>query len=418
MSWILGALKIIIVLGTLITIHELGHFLVAKACNVKVHKFSIGFGKKILSKQKGETEYTLRLFPFGGFVQLEGEEERSDDPRAFNNKPIWQRMLIIAAGATVNIVFALLVYYGVCIADNAYTIAQIDAIAEGSVLNTSGIENGDKILSINGKKTVTARHVEDIIQNSKLDEMLFVIERNGKEIQQKVNIPYTSIGLVGIIFKSDQNGVIDAVEPNSPAEKAGIVAGNRIVAVNGVETSQTNEIVSEIRANPDREVQILIATNDGSTTNYKVTPSSTKIRISGIQYSEVEDLNFFENSYYAIDETGYYFNANISAILKMFSGDMGSVQVVGPVGIAQEISSTEAISQFFLLMAAISISLGLFNLFPVPALDGGKLLILVIELIRRKPMKEKTEITVQLVGLSLLMVLAIYVTVGDIIKLF
>ena len=108
MGIIIGAIKIIVVLGTLITIHELGHFLVAKACNVKVHKFSIGFGPKVLKKQGKETEYTLRLIPFGGFVQMEGEEEPSSDDRAFNNKPIYQRILIVAAGATVNIIFAII----------------------------------------------------------------------------------------------------------------------------------------------------------------------------------------------------------------------------------------------------------------------------------------------------------------------
>ena len=111
MSIIIGALKIIVVLGTLIIIHELGHFLVAKACNVKVHKFAIGFGPKIFKKQGKETEYTLRLIPFGGFVQLEGEEERSEDERAFNQKKVYQRILIVAAGATVNIIFSLTLFF-------------------------------------------------------------------------------------------------------------------------------------------------------------------------------------------------------------------------------------------------------------------------------------------------------------------
>ena len=152
MGFIWGAIKIIIVLGTLITIHELGHFLVAKACNVKVHKFSIGFGKKLFCKQKGETEYTIRLFPFGGFVQLEGEDERSDDPRAFNNKPIWQRMLIIVAGATVNIVFALSLYCGVCLVDNTYVTTTLLDVAEDTAIYRAGIRPNDTIKAINGKK--------------------------------------------------------------------------------------------------------------------------------------------------------------------------------------------------------------------------------------------------------------------------
>ena len=418
MGVILGALKIVIVLGTLIIIHELGHFLVAKACNVKVHKFSIGFGKKLFSKQKGETEYTLRLFPFGGFVQLEGEDERSDDPRAFNNKPVWQRMLIIVAGAVVNIIFALLVYYGVCVADNNYYIAQIDSISEESVLYNSPLQEGDKILSINGEKTLTANHVEDIIENAESDIMIFVVERAGEKRELQVDMPYTNIGLIGITFNGEGEGIIEGIEKDSPAYEAGISTGNRIVAINSVEMHTTNEIINYIRTNPGKEIQILIATNDGSTTAYSVVPDSIKIRISGIDYHKLENLNFFENTYYAIDETGYYFNANIKALAKMFTGDMGNVQLMGPVGIAKTITATEAISQFLLLMVSISLSLGIFNLFPIPALDGGKLLILFIELIRRKPMKEKTELTIQLIGLTLIMTLAIAVTIGDVIRLF
>lgn len=417
MSFILGALKIIIVLGTLVTIHELGHFLVAKACNVKVHKFSIGFGKKILCKQKGETEYTLRLFPFGGFVQLEGEDERSDDPRAFNNKPIWQRMLIIVAGATVNIVFALVVYYGICMVNNDYYVAQIDAISENSSLYSSELKAGDKILSINNKKTVSANDVENVIEKSVLDDMTFRIERNGEKIEVDVNVPYTSIGLIGVTFDSSGDGLISKVEENSPAYDSGIVAGNRIIAINELEMDSTADIIDKIKNSPEETLKIT-TTYEDITKTYDVVPKSKKIRTSGITYVKLENLNFFQNTYYAINQTGYYFNANIKAFLNMFSGDMEDVQLIGPVGIAKQISATEAISQFLLLMVAISLSLGICNLLPVPALDGGKLLILFIELIRRKPMKENTEIAIQLVGLTLIMTLAIVVTIGDIVNLF
>ena len=120
MGFLIGALKILIVLGTLVTIHEAGHFFVAKACHMKVHKFAIGFGPKIISKKGKETEYTLRLIPFGGFVQLEGEEEASRDERAFSHRPIYQRILIVAAGATVNIIFALVVYFFISVSTNYY----------------------------------------------------------------------------------------------------------------------------------------------------------------------------------------------------------------------------------------------------------------------------------------------------------
>ena len=142
---------------------------------------------------------------------------------------------------------------------------------------------------------------------------------------------------------------------------------------------------------------------------------SIKIRISGIDYHKLENLNFFENTYYAIDETGYYFNANIKALAKMFTGDMGNVQLMGPVGIAKTITATEAISQFLLLMVSISLSLGIFNLFPIPALDGAKMVFVLIEWIRKKPINRDLENKIHMVGLIILFGFVILV---DLLQLF
>lgn len=417
MGFIWGAIKIIIVLGTLITIHELGHFLVAKACNVKVHKFSIGFGKKLFCKQKGETEYTIRLFPFGGFVQLEGEDERSDDPRAFNNKPIWQRMLIIVAGATVNIVFALAVYCGVCLVDNTYITTTLVEVDEDTAVYKAGIRAGDTIKAINAKKTVTANHVQELIANENPNGMVFLIERNGEEHEIMSNIPMKDIGLLGIVFDLENN-VVKSVEKDSVAEKANLLPGYKLLSINEFKNLEIEEYIDIIRDNPNKEMKFIFEDTQGAVKEYLIAPSSYKIKDFDVEYERKEDSNIFENLYYAIDETGYYFNANIKAMFQMLTGKMENIQVMGPVGIAQEISSTEKIANLFLLMSAISLSLGIFNLLPVPALDGGKFLILLIELIRRKPMKEKTEITIQLVGFALLITVALIVTVTDIVKLF
>ncbi|MBR4110989.1 MAG: RIP metalloprotease RseP [Clostridia bacterium] len=417
MGFIWGAIKIIIVLGTLITIHELGHFLVAKACNVKVHKFSIGFGKKLFCKQKGETEYTIRLFPFGGFVQLEGEDERSDDPRAFNNKPIWQRMLIIVAGATVNIVFALSLYCGVCLVDNTYVTTTLLDVAEDTAIYRAGIRPNDTIKAINGKKTITANHVRELITNENPNGMVFLIERDGEEQEIMANIPMKEIGLLGVDFDSE-NTIIKSVEKNSAAEKAKLLPSYKLISIDGFENLTTEEYVDIIRDNPNKEMKFVFEDTEGVVKDYLLTLSSYEIKDFDVEYERKEDANIFENLYYAIDKTGYYFNTNIKAMFQMLTGKMENIQVMGPVGIAQEISSTEKLDNLFLLMSAISLSLGIFNLLPVPALDGGKFLILLIELVRRKPMKEKTEITIQLIGFALLITVALIVTVGDIIKLF
>lgn len=414
MSWILGALKIIIVLGTLITIHELGHFLVAKACNIKVHKFAIGFGPKLFKKNKGETEYTLRLIPFGGFVQLEGEEIRSEDPRAFNNKPVWQRMLVIVAGATVNIIFALFIYYGICMADGYYTTSTISAIDENSTIYEAGIREGDKIVKINNKKTITKNHVEDIISSNEGSEYIFEIERNEERLTIPVTIPTISVGLIGAGF--DQNLNVIYIGPNQRAEAAGLEINDKVVSIDNIKMNSAEEITSYIKSNAEKEIEIKILREDEEQT-IKVTPKTSKIKNFNVTFAQIKDLNFFENSYYAIDETGYFFTINIKGIANLFTGKAENVAVMGPVGIASEISSTETFSSFFYLMSAISLSLGIFNLLPIPALDGGKFVLLLIEGIRRKPISEKVEIGLQLAGLTVIMLVAIIVTFSDITKL-
>ncbi len=410
MTWLLGIVKIIILLGTLVTIHELGHFLVAKACNVKVQKFAIGFGPKVFAKVKGETEYTLRAIPFGGFVQLEGEDENSDDERAFRKKPVWQRILIIIAGATVNIVFALVVYFTICMSSNIYVTSTLTKVDDNLPFLA-----GDRITSIDGKRVVTANHVSNMITRSKSDEMIFEVERDGKKLEIPLTIPMKDIGMIGVGFGS--NGDIAYVQRGSVAEQAGIIAGDKLRSINGLEELSINDYSNMIKNSAGKEVTITIE-RDGTLQTYKLVPEATKVRNFNVNYEVISDLNFLQNTYYAIDETGYYFNETMRAFATLFTGRPENVEMMGPVGIAGEITKTESLSDFFYMMAAISLSLGVFNLLPIPGLDGGKFLFLVIEGIRKKPMKEKTEIAWQLAGFAIIITIAILVTVGDVRKLF
>ena len=177
MGFIIGALKVIILLGTLIIIHEFGHFIVAKACGMKVLKFSIGFGPKIFKKQGKETEYSLRLLPLGGFVQLEGEDEDSEDPRSFSKKPAWQRILVLLAGVTINILFSLLIYIAINMNTNAYITSEISDMPENSNLTYASLNIGDEIYKINGERTYNNYDVSRIISEAKDDNFEFEIIR-------------------------------------------------------------------------------------------------------------------------------------------------------------------------------------------------------------------------------------------------
>ena len=180
-SFLINAIKIIFLLGFLILIHEAGHFCIAKLFKVKVHEFAIGFGPKVWTKQGKETKYELRLIPLGGFVRLEGEDTKSEDERAFNNASIPKRMAIVAAGATVNIVFGILVYFIIMasIGNNVSTV--VDSTIPDFAAEQAGIYAGDKIEKINGKKIKTKTDIDDILQNSNGEELAIQIERNGEE---------------------------------------------------------------------------------------------------------------------------------------------------------------------------------------------------------------------------------------------
>ena len=253
-SFIINAIKIIFLLGFLIIIHEGGHFLVAKLCKVKVNEFSIGFGKIIWKKQGKETLYSIRLVPLGGFVQMEGETEESTDKRAFSNVSIPKRLAIVVAGAVVNIIFGILVYF------------------------------------------------------------------------------------------------------------------------------------------------VLVST-------------------VGLQFVDPAKDTLLNRLYYGGIQTKEFIISLLESVKMLFTSGLSAEQMTGPVGISQIVVQTTTISNYIYILALISVSLGITNLLPIPALDGGKIVLLLIEAIRRKKIKEETEATITLVGFSLIIALSLYITYNDIIRI-
>lgn len=413
--WILGAIKIIVLLGTLITIHELGHFLVARLFKVKVLKFAIGFGPKVFTKTTQNTEYTLRLIPFGGFVQMEGEEERSEDERAFNKKPVWQRILIVSAGAIVNIVFALIIYFSICSVQNIYESSIINNLEIGDIAYDAGFRNGDEILKVNNKRTLKGWKVEEEIIEAQNDEMIFEIKRNDRIIEMPIKIKESVRGMIGVGFSGDRS--VTYIYKDSPAEKAGIKLKDVVIGINGMTTYTTDDIIKTIRTLPNQDIVITVLRDNDYTIALNVTTTAETKRFFDLTYEYIEP-GFFKGLIYALDDTAWYFGANIEAYAKMFTGNMENVEVMGVVGIANEITKTSALTDFFYMMCAISLSLGIFNLLPIPALDGGRILLLVIEGIRRKPLKEKTEQNIIMVGFMIIILFALVVTFMDVAKLF
>lgn len=416
-SFLINALKIIFVLGFLVLIHEGGHFLVAKFFKVKVNEFSIGFGKKILSKQKGETTYSLRIFPFGGFVSMLGEEARSDDERSFSKQSIPKRIAIVAAGGIVNIIFGLLVYFILiaCIGD--LSSRTVDTLVEDYGAEVAGILPGDEIVEINGKYVFITEDLNKELTKNAGNVAKITVKRNGEKKVIDVVPTEVKTKSIGIYLDSDTGNQtkISYMYDDSPS-KGILELGDIILEANGENVENNYNRLVEIIESSGEELSVKV-NRGGETKALTIKPKEYSFYYLGVVF-KAADNNLPTRLYYAWFETGNFVLSLADNVKNLFTGGVSVDQMMGPIGISKTVADTSTVYDFIYLMTLISLSLGITNLLPFPALDGGKILILIIEAIRRKPLKENTEILIQMLGFSLIILLSIYISYIDVIRFF
>ncbi|MDS1029085.1 RIP metalloprotease RseP [Bacillota bacterium LX-D] len=328
----------ILILGILIIAHELGHFMTAKAVGIKVHEFSIGLGPKIFGFQKGETLYSLRLLPLGGFNRMAGMESGDeDDVKGFNTKTVGQRSLVIASGSLMNFLLAI---------------------------------------------------------------FLFIIV------------------FMGIGIPSEQN-VVARIVNGSPADQVGIQAGDKIIAINNQKTETWSELTEIIRSNPQKELKFTIL-RDNKTIHLSIVPkldAQNQVGIVGIERIW-EKQNVFNSIYLGIKQTITISVLMITSLFQMITGQIPA-DVAGPVGMVQIIDQAVQFGMAFILnlAAILSLNLGIINLFPIPALDGSRLIFLGIEKLRGRPIQPEKENFVHMIGFFLLIALMIIITYNDVLKI-
>lgn len=415
LTFILSAIKIIFLLGFLVFIHELGHFTVAKLCKIKVNEFAIGFGPTIWRKQGKETKYALRLFPLGGFVSMEGEEERSEDSRSFSKASIPKRIAIVIAGATVNIIFGLTIYFILSATTGTYISNEIDTTINGYAAQNIGIQSGDKIIEINDKKINSKNDLNKIIEESNGEELNLKVQRNEEILELKTKPTEVKTKVTGIYL--DENCKIAAVEKGSSSERQGIKANDKLIKVNHQEINQSRDKALELISQKGVNTMLITVLRGKEEINIELTPDYVSQYYLGVNLKEAPDT-FINRCINGGMETKEFMFSIIDNLKQLFTGNVGIDQMMGPVGISEAVAKTNGFHEFIYMLALISLSLGITNLLPIPALDGGKILILIIEAIRRKPLKEQTEINIQLLGFSLLIALSIFVTYHDIIRIF
>ena len=346
---------------------------------------------------------------------MEGEEERSENEGSFSKASIPKRIAIVAAGATVNIVFGLLVYFILMSTSNTYVTNEINTVMNGYAAQEIGLQQNDKIVELNGKKVKSKYDLNKVMKKSNGNEINLKIERNEEVLEYNIKPTEVKNKSTGIYL--DENCKILTVEKDSSAEKCGLQTNDKIIKINNQEINgDYNKIIELIQEKGINTMTITVERNRQEI-SFELTPDYISSYYLGVNLKQAES-KFINYMIYGGIETKEFAFSIIDNIKKIFTGGVSVDQMMGPVGISEVVAKTNGFREFIYMLALISLSLGVTNLLPIPALDGGKILILIIEAIRRKPLNEKTEINIQLIGFSILIALSLYITYNDILRIF
>lgn len=427
----MGILIAVLILGLVIIVHELGHFLLAKANGIRVDEFSVGMGPRLLTTVKGETRYSLKAIPFGGSCMM-GEDEEDYTEGSFNSKSVWARISVIAAGPIFNFILALigaLIVVSVMGSDPS----TVTAVQEGSPAEEAGLQVSDRIVKYQGHSVSIGREIN-------LKDALFgvpeqyelVIERDGEK--QTISFDAVEIQqyLMGYSYYPDQEGAatIASITQSSPADQAGLEVGDEIVAINGTRIASNKELSEYMESHPwDGSEASVTYRRDGLEYDITITPEMTTSYSSGFAYNLArEKMSPVQSLKYGCIEVKFWIGSVFDSLKLLVTGQLGINDMAGPVGIVQVVDDTYqetksdgiliTVMSMLNILILISANLGVVNLLPLPAFDGGRLVFLIIEAIRRKPVNKNAEAMVHFVGMMLLMVLMVVILFNDVRRLF
>ena len=419
----------ILALSFLIIVHELGHFAVAKWSDVKVLEFSLFMGPKLFSIKRGETLYSIRAIPLGGFVRMEGEEETSDDARAYNRKPLLTRAAVIIAGPVMNLVVAIIILV-IIVTATGYRTTGIRKVEPTSPAYEAGLQAGDTILKYDNRKILHPADIYLFLFGSGGKPADVVIQRGNetKTIKITPEVLQKNRYILGFTPKEsygEGSNVIEAVSENPATNIDKFKADDKIIALNGVPVSNGREIRSFLKQSKGESINVTVLRgteeknlaikpvidNNEEQFDIGVDFLGEKSGIFGsVKHSIIYAASISRNVYYSFV---WLITGRVS--LSQLSGPVGIVTTIGDV-VQQSPTFVDKLLNLFSLMAFIGINLGLFNLIPIPALDGSKLLFIAIEGIRKKAIPPEKEALISMVGFVLLIALMIFTTYNDILR--
>ncbi|MCR4434600.1 MAG: RIP metalloprotease RseP [Clostridiales bacterium] len=421
----------LIAFNLIVIVHELGHFIVARLAGIKVLEFSLFIGPRLFGFKRGETEYSLRLIPALAYVKLEGEDEASESERSFSKKSVPARMATIVAGPLANIVVAVLVLLvGYSIA--GYDTTRINTVVKDSPAYSAGLRPGDEIISYDQKRIYQPMDISMFLYSSDGNPATVEVLRDNQKIRMEITpqkIPAQNRYILGFTAKAadgPDSNIVAAVDPNSPAGKGGLLPDDRIVEINGGKVASRQEISSLLNENKDKPVEVTVV-RDGSNQVLTMTPMLQKTPEQyylGFDFTS-EKGNIFQVIGRSITNSYSITRMEIYSIGWLIRGKVPLDQMAGPVGIVSAINTVVQQSPTALMVvldllkmvALISIGLGITNLLPIPPADGSKLVLLMVEGIRKKPLPMEKEGLIMMIGFVVMLTLFVLLTFNDIMRL-
>ena len=444
MGFFTALLSFALTIGILVTVHEYGHYWVAKKFNVKILRFSVGFGKVIKSFKRGETEFTLCAIPLGGYVKMLDENEAnvadSEKHRAFNRQSVYKRFAIVLAGPVANFLLAILLYALIFIIGVNGIKPIVESVTDSGFFDQAGLQAGDELLSINNVLTPSISEFSNqFIQTN--DTQPLIIQARSK----LSNLKTSTLNLTGDFLANPEQGldqylgfkfstpklsaIIDQVMVDSAASKAGLRSQDEVLNANGQSISTWQDFVVVIQARPIKPIKLLIRRNTKNLT-LTLTPelinNSPKVGVSVVVPQDYlknwqvliqkEPIDAFLSAGSKVYQLTLL---NLKMIKKMIIGEASIDQISGPVSIANYAQKSAEIGliPFLSFLALISIGLGLLNLLPIPLLDGGHLFFYIIEIIKGSPVNESVQQVFAKFGLFVILSLTFVALYNDLIRL-
>lgn len=416
----------LLVFSVIVLFHELGHFLLAKRNGIAVTEFSLGMGPRLLSTEKGGTRYSLKLFPIGGSCMMVGEDEDDDSEGSFNNASVWARISVVAAGPIFNFILAF-VFAMIITSVVGYDPARVLQVTEGSPAAQAGLKEGDIITEFQGRHISIGRDLDSYmaLHGLKDEEISLTYERDGKKHDIQFQANSESRYMLGFTYLSEGIPEITQVMLNSAMAKAGVMPGDIIREINGTAVADSQEIQAYLQEHPLDGTEITLGIErDGKVETISAIPQMTKHVDSGFIYNIYrEKTNFLGVMKYSAVEVRYWVSTTVESLMMLIKGQFSVNDLSGPVGIIDVIGDSyeEAKSEGAMMVwmqmlywaILLSANLGVMNLLPIPALDGGRLVFLLIESVRKKRLNPNVEGMIHFAGFVLLMMLMVFVMFND-----